>query len=208
MRTTFASVIQAWRDADPVKINPMREHVSEDAYWESGHQQAELVAQYVPEGGTVLDFGCGDGRIAIPLAKLGRHVHAVDAAPEMIERLEHNIAVMHVNSGMIATWVSDGMDDLWPEAVGSYDAVNARAVFIHHAHADVAKLVHNLKATIKPGGFLITDWPLGPHHERRDWIDVTTWDAGKRAEVANTAGLELVTEGNPETRTPSVWVKK
>jgi SAM-dependent methyltransferase len=107
----------------------------------------------------------------------------------------------------IVTFLSDGTNDWTEDALGSFDAVNARAVFIHHAHDDVAVMVHNLARCIRPGGFLVADWPVGDHHERVDWIDVTTWDSGYRQEVATAAGLTLVTEGEPRVR-PSVWVKQ
>lgn len=207
----LADVVAAWRVADPKHIHPTREHVSEEAYWESGRLQAEVVHELLPEGGTVLDFGCGDGRIAIPLAKLGFEVYAVDAAPEMLERLRHQAKVQ----GMpVSEFRGDTDTPIYPMVWdGTYpweldaDAVNARAVFIHHTHADVEVIVRNLAPLIKPNGYLIADWPVGEHHERRDWIDVTTWDYNHRAKVAESAGLELLTEGVP-TVSPSVWRKK
>lgn len=199
--TSLQSVVKAWRQADPKHIHPTREHVSEQAYWDSGKPQAELVYELVGEGATVLDFGCGDGRIAIPMAKLGLVVVAVDAAPEMIERLLHNAEVQDVQD--IQSFVSDGGD--LPE-IGKFDAVNARAVLIHHSHDDVERLVMNLSNQLKPNGFFIADWPVGDHHERVDWIDVTTWNVEKRQAVAEAAGLELVREGVP-TVSPSIWQK-
>lgn len=207
MRTTLKDVVSAWRHADPKHIHPAREHMSESAYWESGRPAAEFVYNLVGDGATVMDFGCGDGRIALPMAKLGMIVYAVDAAPEMIERLEHEAKVQNVNGGMIQTYVSDGTESTYvPSIIGNVDAVNARAVFIHHSHDDVATMVDTLTHWLKPGGYLIADWPIGDHHERRDWIDVTTWDPGRRATVAAAAGLTLVSEGNENL--PSVWVKR
>lgn len=40
----------------------------------------------VPQGGTLLDMGCGIGRISIPLAKKGYHVVGVDLSPSYIQR--------------------------------------------------------------------------------------------------------------------------
>ena len=199
--TGFKDVVDAWRNADPKHIHPTREHESEMAYWESGKVQAEFVANLLPDGGTVLDFGCGDGRIAIPMAQLGLVVYACDAAPEMVERLQHQIGVTGIEG--IQSFVSDGHDLPVPLIV---DAVNCRAVLIHHSHADVGTLVDHLAACLTPGGLFIADWPIGVSHERRDWIDVTVWDEGHRFLVARHAGLELVTEGEPKVR-PSVWVK-
>lgn len=203
--TDFHGVVEAWRKADPKHIHPTREHESEAAYWESGKPQAQLVADLLNGSGTVLDFACGDGRIAIPMAQLGLVVHACDASVEMIERLEHNARVQGAEG--IVTFLSDGTTDWSEPALESFDAINARAVFIHHAHADVERIVPNLASLLKPGGFFICDWPVGGHHERVDWIDVTTWDYDHRARVAANAGLELVSEGEPRVR-PSVWRKQ
>ena len=40
----------------------------------------------VPQGGTLLDMGCGIGRVSIPLAKKGYHVVGVDLSPSYIQR--------------------------------------------------------------------------------------------------------------------------
>jgi len=40
----------------------------------------------VPPGGTLLDMGCGIGRVSIPLAKKGYHVVGVDLSPSYIQR--------------------------------------------------------------------------------------------------------------------------
>jgi 2-polyprenyl-3-methyl-5-hydroxy-6-metoxy-1,4-benzoquinol methylase len=197
-------VVDSWRKADPKFIHPTREHVSEQAYWDSGKPQAELVYELVGDGAHVLDFGCGDGRIAIPMVKLGLSVTAVDAAPEMIERLHHNANVQETE-GTFYTFIWDGITPA-PFTAWTFDAINARAVFIHHAHTDVEKMVANLAARINPQGFLVADWPVGDHHERVDWIDVTTWDHRARGNIARAAGLELVREGVP-TVSPSIWQK-
>jgi SAM-dependent methyltransferase len=49
---------------------------------ENPHGEADLVASYAP--GSVLDAGCGTGRIAIELARRGIAVLGVDADPDMI----------------------------------------------------------------------------------------------------------------------------
>lgn len=194
--TDFSGVIKAWRRADPSHIHPLK-HVSDDAYWASGVSQAEQAAQWIPDKGTVIDFGCGDGRLSLPLSLFGYKVIAVDASLEMLKRL---LANQRNRGGKVFRTVqSDGLDlaEVIDEPV---DAVVCRAVLIHHSHADVAKLVASFSSVLKPGGVLIADWPLGNHHERRDWIDVTTWELQERQRVADANDLSLVNDG-------SVWRK-
>jgi SAM-dependent methyltransferase len=47
------------------------------------------VAQAVPRGGSILELGCGTGRITRQLVRLGYRVTGVDEAPEMLVRVEH-----------------------------------------------------------------------------------------------------------------------
>jgi SAM-dependent methyltransferase len=56
--------------------------------------EADLVHSLAPAGGSVLDLGCGTGRIAHPLIALGHPVVAVDAAPEMLAHV-HGAETVH-----------------------------------------------------------------------------------------------------------------
>src|SRR5262245_42768639 len=48
---------------------------------------AELIHRHLPVGATVLDLGCGTGRLAEPLAALGHRVTGVDNEPRMLAEL-------------------------------------------------------------------------------------------------------------------------
>ena len=49
--------------------------------------EAEIVHAAVPEGASILELGCGTGRILKPLAELGHRVHGVDDSPGMLARV-------------------------------------------------------------------------------------------------------------------------
>jgi SAM-dependent methyltransferase len=49
--------------------------------------EPELIHSTVRPGGSILDIGCGTGRIAGPLAELGHPVAGIDNSPEMIAAL-------------------------------------------------------------------------------------------------------------------------
>ena len=91
---------------------------------------------------TVLDAGCGSGRVTrMLLDRLPEgHVFAVDAAPSMVEQARENL-------GDGATvWRSDLVDLEVPEPV---DAVFSNAVF--HWVPDHPALFARLHAALKPG---------------------------------------------------------
>ena len=59
--------------------------------------EPELIHAAVPAGASILDLGCGVGRIADPLVALGHRVVAVDDSPDM---LAHVRAAEPVRSGI------------------------------------------------------------------------------------------------------------
>jgi SAM-dependent methyltransferase len=50
--------------------------------------EGEIVARVVPAGATILELGCGVGRITRQLLRLGYRVTAVDESPEMLAHVE------------------------------------------------------------------------------------------------------------------------
>lgn len=196
--TDFEDVIEAWQQPEAVeRIHPLRQ-VSEVDYWASGVAQAQQVISLVGEGARVIDFGAGDGRLAIPMHQSGLQVLAVDSSPEMLHRITDR-------EPEIATITSNGDNLAFALAGEKADAVVCRAVLIHHSYKDVTRLVARFADVVKPGGLLIADWPVSETPaERNDWIGVTTWDRTVRDEVANRLGWEPQdVDGDP-----SVWVRK
>jgi 2-polyprenyl-3-methyl-5-hydroxy-6-metoxy-1,4-benzoquinol methylase len=195
----FNEVLAAWEadaKAGGKSIHPFDPDSRE--FWDLGWAQAEQVAQYAKPGARVVDFGAGIGRLSIPLVSMGYDVIAVDASASMLEELKRRAKDAGVE---VATALSDG--DL-SKVLGrrKADVILARAVLIHHDYEGVERIVTQLSKALKKGGHLIADWPLGASGERKDWIDVTTWQHGHRLEVAQRAGLDPVDSGDP-----SVWRK-
>lgn len=205
--TGFHDVIAKW-DADArtggKHIHPL--DPESEAFWQLGHAQGSQVTQYATPGDFVIDFGCGIGRLAFPLAAMGFNVLAVDASQSMLDRLTEHAAAKGLEVGTLR---SDGSDlpKIVDELIGQRaDLVIARAVLIHHSYADVTRTVRSLAAVLRPGGVFIADWPTAPParvHERADWIDVTTWHPHHRLAVAELAGLEPV----DTAADASVWRK-
>lgn len=185
--TTYQEVVAAWDRATPGQIHPLRS-VSEEAYWSGGARQAQQITDGLRSVGIVpparvLDFGCGDGRVAAPMARLGWQVVAADTSPAMLRRVqEHGLPIEAVS----------------PDQVSEVDAAYCLAVLIHHSWDDGERLVAAIAAAVRPGGVLMLDWQVSKRPvERASWIGVTTWSQRRRDQVAARLGLEPIDLGMP-----------
>jgi 2-polyprenyl-3-methyl-5-hydroxy-6-metoxy-1,4-benzoquinol methylase len=177
-------VIDEWSKAGPKAIHPSR-GVSEEAYWESGRQEAERIAQVLKPGCRVVDFGCGDGRVSIPLRRLGFQVTAADGSERMLAHLAENDPDM--------PQVHSTGADLYAQVGRKVDAVVALAVLIHHDRPSALAILDGLCEAVRKGGLLILDWPTSEHPEEAQiWIDVTTWHPDVQQAEADKRGLKRV----------------
>lgn len=188
---TAADIIDAWDQPDAAgAIHPSR-GISEVAYWESGKSQAELLAADIPAGAKVMDFGVGDGRVAIPMRALGYDVTGVDTSPNML-------AALAERDPDLATFQSDGSDFGKHLGRRKFDAVYCLAVLIHHDYVTGEELIANLSAVVKKGGLLILDWPVSEHPEEGAvWLDVTTWAQARQDQLVDRLKLARVDDGQP-----------
>jgi 2-polyprenyl-3-methyl-5-hydroxy-6-metoxy-1,4-benzoquinol methylase len=187
---TADDIIRAWGRADPSAIHPLRA-VSEDAYWESGRAQADTLATVLPAGAKVIDYGCGDGRVAIPLRTAGYDVTAVDSSQAMLDRLTDRDPDMPV-------LLSRGTDlaELYGKKA---DAIVSLAVLIHYSYADALDLIAQMRATVNGrNGLLVLDWPVSDQpSEAHDWIGVTTWSHEAQAAACAKIGLKPINSDLP-----------
>lgn len=127
-----------------------------DALAASGHDvhgEASFVATLDPAPRTVLDAGCGTGRVAIELARRGFDVVGVD-----------------VDAGMLATARARAPELDWVQAdlaaldLGRrFDAVVLAGNVVHFtAPGTEHDLVRRCAAHVEPGGTLVTGFQLGP----------------------------------------------
>ncbi|MFF1341124.1 class I SAM-dependent methyltransferase [Streptomyces sp. NPDC058290] len=183
------TVIDAWNEADPSAIHPTR-GLSEEAYVESGQVQAELLATVLPAGCRVVDFGCGDGRVAIPLAGLGYEVTGADGSQAMLDRLTAR------SPGMAAV-LTDGTA-LAAQLGKKADAIVSLAVLIHHSYESAERIIAGLRAAVRVNGLLILDWPTSDDpHEGGGWISVTTWSRARQDEICQRLGLKRIDSDLP-----------
>lgn len=136
-----------------------------------------MLATVIPTRGRVVDFGCGDGRVTLPMRELGYNVIAVDSSVKMLATINE------------PTLWSDGSDlsDLLGMGVST---IYSLAVLIHHDYAGQREIIANLAKATRKGGLLVLDWPTSKNpYERKGWIEVTTISEADRAATAKDLGL-------------------
>ncbi len=148
-----------------------------DARWralaaegKSIHGEADLVCRFEPA--SVMDAGCGTGRVAIELAARGIDVVGVDLDPAMLDHARLKAPSLEWLEADLATVDVGRQFDV---------VVMAGNVMIFVAPQTEAAVVANMARHVGPGGHLIAGFQLGQS------FGVTAYDA-----AAAEAGLELV----------------
>jgi SAM-dependent methyltransferase len=94
-----------------------------------------------------LDFGCGVGRLLVPIAKRSGEAVGVDVAPNMLEICSQNLAVAGVSNTTLAP-PHEGLNAV----VGEFDFVNSYIVIQHIPPARGYALLHKLLQLVAIGG--------------------------------------------------------
>lgn len=137
-------------------------HGDEQAFWAQGGVDLERLleatgAQVAPSE-TVLDLGCGVGRLTRALAARAAHVHGLDVSAEMLALARRHLADLP----NVSLHQGDGTD-LAPIADGSVDGVVSLVVFQHIPDPAVTLgYVREIGRVLRPGGwaaFQISDDP-------------------------------------------------
>ncbi len=120
--------------------------------------EPEVVASAVPAGGSILELGCGAGRVTHALVERGFAVTAVDESPEMLARVRG------------ARTVLSPIEDL--DLGETFDAVTLGSFLVHAGDAAVRRaLLLTCVRHLAPGGVVLIqregeDWHTGLPRER------------------------------------------
>lgn len=149
------------------------------------HGEATLVDALVPRSATVLDAGCGTGRVALELARRGHRVTGVDRDPAML--------IAAQTKGPSLDWVEADLATL--DLGGTFDAaVLAGNVLIFVAPGTEAAVVTRTAAHLRPGGLLIAGFQIDPGRYGPEAYD----------RHAGAAGLALIDRWSTWARDP--WI--
>ncbi len=119
------------------------------------HGEADLVDTLL--GGppaTVLDAGCGTGRVAVELARRGYRTHGVDVDPQMLDAAQAKAPDQ--------SWELCDLADLDAGGLGADLVLAAGNVVLFLRPGTLPAVLANLARALRPGGLLLAGFSLGP----------------------------------------------
>jgi SAM-dependent methyltransferase len=153
---------EAWGQRDPyfgVITNPkfrmseMDEHTKQE-FFESGktdvHRVLTTIQKFIDPGftpRTVLDFGCGVGRVLLSFAKIAEEVVGLDVSPSMLQEAQRNCGERQLSN--VRLLKSD--DDL-TALTSKFDLIHSCIVFQHIPLERGRVIFSKLLEHLRPGG--------------------------------------------------------
>lgn len=184
----MASMSTRWQNADTPRGDQYDARWSRlEASGQSIHGEADLVAGLLRElgGDSVLDAGCGTGRVAVELARRGHAVTGVDADSSMLD-------AARAKDGEVR-WLLADLVDLDAHVDEVFDVVLlAGNVMIFLDRGTEAQVLARLVDRLAPNGLLVAGFSIRPNRLRLDEYD----------RLAEAAGLELADRWSTWDREP------
>lgn len=155
-------------------------YVADTAGVEFGALQREF-ARRLPEGGRVLDLGCGSGRDSLAFLRAGFAVDAIDGSVQMVEAA----------SGLTGLPVAHAtFSDHEPQ--GPYDGIWACSSLLHVPAEELPAIISKYARALKPGGTFYLSFKLGSHNGMRGGRWFTDLDEpALHALIAEVPGLRV-----------------
>jgi SAM-dependent methyltransferase len=164
----------------------------ESQFEETGHAHAEVLLGLVDAGSTVLDLGCGIGRIALYVVPHCGDFWAVDLSPDMLDMARRRLAgAGSVRYALCAgTCVPDVKDE-------SIDFLYSILVLQHIEREDAFLLMEEVVRMLRPGGRAYLTWP-NIEHTLRDFVDYA-----RAGETSNPSRARMYTRSEVEAIVPA-----
>jgi SAM-dependent methyltransferase len=114
------------------------------------HYVMSMISQFIDRGFApkrVLDFGCGVGRMLVPLAEMADEVVGIDVSRSMLHEARRNCDARQLSN--VSLWEAD--DDL-TTVTGTFDLIHSCIVFQHIPVERGRRIFAKLLQSLRPGG--------------------------------------------------------
>ena len=170
-----------------------------EAFWASGEEEADMVREWAARYGTskagdqtVLELGCGVGRVTLGLAKRFGRVLAYDISSEHLKLAQARAADVNVGNVEFLDF-----NDALSTALPQHDVFYSRIVLQHNPPPVIAELIRASLRGLKPGGVSIFQVPVYRVGYRFGLMEWLGRDAGTDMEMhclPQSVVFELVSE--------------
>jgi SAM-dependent methyltransferase len=133
-----------------------------EAFWEGtrDHDVSQNIAalvRHLPASAplTILDLGCGPGRDLITFRDLGYDAVGLDGAAEFVELARRNSGCEVLHQDFLALELPDQR----------FDGIFANAALFHVPSQELARVLGQLRAALRPAAVLFSSNPHGPNRE-------------------------------------------
>lgn len=123
-------------------------------FFESGRRHVDYVMKMIHtyidpnfRPSSIVDFGCGAGRLVVPFAQVAQQVVGLDVSPSMLNEARRNCASFRLNNVRLLL-----SDDELTGLTGEYDLVHSYIVFQHIPPERGRVILRRLLDFIAPGG--------------------------------------------------------
>lgn len=146
------------------------------------HQSLDKFIELLPEGGCVLDLGCGSGRDSAYLISRGYDVTALDASEEMC-----NLASIHIGQSVLnMTFAEMDFEEV-------FDGIWACASLLHVSSYEIEEILTKVVKSLKTNGILYMSFKYGDFEGVRDGRYYTDYRTRTLKElISKFENLELI----------------
>lgn len=120
---------------------------SDEEFWDEGHKEAQVLLPYINEDDTVLDYGCGIGRVAKYIQPHVKEINGIDITPKFRALC---------NQVGIQSYAPDS-----PEVLSKrFNFIYSLMVLQHNSDANRLAIMNNIKNMLADGGVAYIQFPM------------------------------------------------